>query len=115
MGKPSANVLIKAVMGLLGRKFSVEWQCVQVGVEKVTLNGRVRITLKPLMDEMPIVAAMQVRPFHWHLLIAPKKQDNDNDDENKNINIIISTLILGSADRQHGGYVTVNVTLLHAM
>ena len=42
----------------------------QVGVEKVTLNGRVRITLKPLMDEMPIVAAMQVRRFHWHLLIA---------------------------------------------
>ncbi|KAA6419256.1 MAG: hypothetical protein FRX49_10780, partial [Trebouxia sp. A1-2] len=33
---------------------------VKVGVEKVTLNGRVRITLKPLMDEMPIVAAMQV-------------------------------------------------------
>ena len=46
-----------------------EWQCLQVGVEKVTLNGRVRITLKPLMDEMPIVAAMQVRPFHWHLLM----------------------------------------------
>ena len=33
---------------------------VQVGVEKVTLNGRVRMTLKPLMDEMPIVAAIQV-------------------------------------------------------
>ena len=33
---------------------------VQVGVEKVTLSGRVRITMKPLMDEMPIVAAMQV-------------------------------------------------------
>ena len=47
-----------------------DWQCAQVGVEKVTLNGRVRITLKPLMDEMPIVAAMQVRPFCWYLLIA---------------------------------------------
>lgn len=33
----------------------------QVGVEKVTLNGRMRMTLKPLMDEMPIVAAIQVR------------------------------------------------------
>lgn len=32
----------------------------QVGVEKLTLNGRIRLTLKPLMDEMPIVAAMQV-------------------------------------------------------
>jgi len=41
----------------------------QVGVEKVTLNGRVRMTLKPLMDEMPIVAAMQVRPFRWYLLM----------------------------------------------
>lgn len=33
---------------------------VKVGVEKLTLNGRIRLTLKPLMDEMPIVAAMQV-------------------------------------------------------
>lgn len=33
---------------------------VQVGVEKVTLNGRIRLTLKPLMDDMPIVAAIQV-------------------------------------------------------
>ena len=32
----------------------------QVGVEKISLNGRVRMTLKPLMDEMPIVAAIQV-------------------------------------------------------
>ena len=40
-----------------------------MGVEKVTLNGRVRMTLKPLMDEMPIVAAMQVRPFRWYLLM----------------------------------------------
>ena len=37
---------------------------VQVGVEKVTLNGRVRLTLKPLMDDMPIVAAIQVSPQH---------------------------------------------------
>jgi len=54
---------------LFGRNLRFEWPHVQVGVEKVTLNGRVRITLKPLMDEMPIVAAMQVRPFHRHLLI----------------------------------------------
>lgn len=33
---------------------------VKVGVEKVTLSGRVRITMKPLMDELPIVAAMQI-------------------------------------------------------
>lgn len=32
----------------------------QVGVEKITLNGRMRMTLKPLMDDMPIVAAIQV-------------------------------------------------------
>ena len=38
---------------------------VQVGVEKVTLNGRIRLTLKPLMDEMPIVAATQVSPQLW--------------------------------------------------
>ena len=38
---------------------------VQVGVEKVTLNGRIRLTLKPLMDEMPIVAAIQVSPQLW--------------------------------------------------
>ena len=54
---------------MFGRNLRFEWPHVQVGVEKVTLNGRVRITLKPLMDEMPIVAAMQVRPFHRHLLI----------------------------------------------
>ena len=33
---------------------------VQVGVEKVTLNGRIRLTMKPLMGDMPIVAAIQV-------------------------------------------------------
>lgn len=33
----------------------------QVGVEKITFSGRVRMTMKPLMDEMPIVAALQVR------------------------------------------------------
>ena len=38
---------------------------VQVGVEKVTLNGRIRLTLKPLMDDMPIVAAIQVSQQLW--------------------------------------------------
>ncbi|KAL3139207.1 hypothetical protein ABBQ32_005978 [Trebouxia sp. C0010 RCD-2024] len=33
---------------------------VKVGVEKITLNGRIRLTLKPLMDDIPIVAAIQV-------------------------------------------------------
>ena len=32
----------------------------QVGTEKLILNGRVRIIMKPLMDELPIVGAIQV-------------------------------------------------------
>lgn len=43
----------------------------QVGVEKITLNGRFRITMKPLMDEMPIVAAMQVSPSSLALFCVP--------------------------------------------
>lgn len=34
-------------------------------MEKISLNGRVRMTLKPLMDEMPIVAAIQVWPADY--------------------------------------------------
>ena len=45
-------------------------------MEKVTLNGRVRLTLRPLMDDMPIVAAIQVSPYLWlaymlHCKLAP--------------------------------------------
>ena len=73
-----------------------------MGVEKVTLNGRVRITLKPLMDEMPIVAAMQVRPFHWHMLPASSGQSdcvhNGNDDDDTYNNHQNA----GLANRQHG-------------
>ena len=34
--------------------------CVQVGTEKLIVNGRVRLILKPLLDELPIVGAIQV-------------------------------------------------------
>ena len=43
---------------------------VQVGVDKITLNGRVRMTLKPLMDELPIVAAIQVRSLGSALVVS---------------------------------------------
>lgn len=49
---------------------------VQVGVEKVTLNGRIRLTLKPLMDDMPIVAAIQVSPQLWLAYMVPCKAEN---------------------------------------
>lgn len=49
---------------------------VQVGVEKVTLNGRIRLTLKPLMDDMPIVAAIQVSPQLWLAHMVPCKAKN---------------------------------------
>lgn len=41
-----------------------------MGVEKITLNGRVRMTMKPLMDEMPIVAAIQVHILHEHAVVS---------------------------------------------
>lgn len=51
-------------------------------MEKVTLNGRIRLTLKPLMDDMPIVAAIQASPSPPHctmlgyvVLEKPKRRD----------------------------------------
>ena len=90
--------------------FNFEWQCAQVGVEKVTLNGRVRITLKPLVDEMPIVAAMQVRHFRWRLLthslvnnVVSIKDYNDNrngDDDVYNNNENMGTCNMQQPSRQ---------------
>lgn len=34
--------------------------CKQVGTEKLILTGRLRIALKPLIDDLPVVAAIQV-------------------------------------------------------
>ena len=33
---------------------------VQVGTEKLIVTGRIRISLKPLIDDLPVVAAIQV-------------------------------------------------------
>ena len=35
-----------------------------MGTEKLILNGRVRIIMKPLMEELPIVGAIQVTQFN---------------------------------------------------
>ncbi len=35
----------------------------QVGVERVIMSGRVRLYLKPLLDSLPIVGAVQVTIF----------------------------------------------------
>ena len=38
----------------------------QIGVERVIVSGRVRVFLKPLLDSMPIIGAVQVcSPTFW--------------------------------------------------
>ena len=44
--------------------------CLQVGTEKLIVQGRVRLTLKPLMDELPIVGAIQARTCCRFLLFG---------------------------------------------
>ncbi len=39
------------------------WNKAQVGVERVIVSGRVRVLLRPLMDTLPIIGAVQVHPF----------------------------------------------------
>ena len=34
----------------------------QAGVQKLIMNGRLRVSFKPLLNSVPIIAAIQVRP-----------------------------------------------------
>ena len=36
--------------------------CTQVSVEDIIISGRVRIILKPLLEHLPVVGALQVCP-----------------------------------------------------
>ena len=36
--------------------------CEQVGTQKLIVTGRIRLSLKPLMDDLPIVGAVHVSP-----------------------------------------------------
>ena len=38
--------------------------CLQAGVERIIVNGRVRFQFRPLLGELPIIGGMQVQPHH---------------------------------------------------
>ena len=43
----------------------------QAGVQKLIMNGRLRVSFKPLLNSVPIIAAIQV----WACLLESSLQD----------------------------------------